>query len=174
MAQRIQTPGAATPRRAPKRGGTLHYSAMATDESDASARPPLPAELVWTSELRFDGRSRQASMTLDSDGDAGPSPMQALIMALGGCMGMDIVHFLKKSRVPADAVRLSLNGHRAQGYPARFTAIDLHVDVDGVATDEQMARAIELSRTTYCSVWNSMGQDITLNVTFTVHRPNAS
>jgi putative redox protein len=145
---------------------------MATDEAGATARPPLPAELVWTSELCFDGRSRDASMTLDSEGQAGPSPMQALIMALGGCMGMDIVHFLKKSRVPADAVRLSLSGHRAEGYPARFAAIDLHFEVEGAATDEQMTRAIELSRSTYCSVWNSMRQDIALTVTFTVHRPS--
>lgn len=145
---------------------------MATDEAGAAARPPLPAELVWAGDLRFTGRSRDASLALDSDGQAGPSPMQALIMALGGCMGMDIVHFLKKSRVPADAVRLSLAGHRADGHPSRFTAIDLHVEVEGAATDEQVARAIELSRSTYCSVWNSMRQDIALNVTFTVHRPS--
>ena len=73
--------------------------------------------------------------------------------------------------MPADAVRLSLSGHRAAGYPARFTAIDLHFDVEGAATDDQMTRAIELSRSTYCSVWNSMRQDIAFNVTFTVHRP---
>jgi putative redox protein len=145
---------------------------MATDEARAPARPALPAELVWDGELRFTGRSREASLVLDSDGLAGPSPMQALIMAFAGCLGMDIVHFLKKSRVPAAAVRLSLAGHRAEGHPSRFTAIDLHVDVDGAATDEQMTRAIELSRSTYCSVWNSMRQDITLSVTFTVNRPS--
>jgi putative redox protein len=142
---------------------------MATEDA-VTARPPMPAELVWDGELRFNGRSRDTALVLDSDGVAGPSPMQALILALGGCMGMDIVHFLKKSRVPAAAVRLTLAGRRAEGYPARFTAIDLHVDVDGEATDEQMTRAIELSRSTYCSVWNSMRQDITLNVTFTVNR----
>ena len=137
----------------------------------APARPPLPAELVWDGDLRFTGRSRDASIALDSDGATGPSPMQALILALGGCMGMDIVHFLRKSRVPPAAVRIRLSGHRAEGYPARFTAIDLHLDVDGGATDEQMTRAIELSRSTYCSVWNSMRQDVPLNVTFTVNRP---
>ncbi len=145
---------------------------MATDEAGAPARPPLPAELLWAGDLRFTARSRDASLVLDSDGQDGPSPMQTLIVALGGCMGMDVVHFLKKSRVPPDAVRLSLAGHRAEGHPSRFTAIDLHFDVDGVATDEQMTRAIELSRSTYCSVWNSMRQDITLNVTFIVHRPS--
>lgn len=143
---------------------------MATEDGSATARPPLPAELVWDGELRFSGRSRDAALTLDSDGAAGPSPMQALILAFGGCMGMDIVHFLNKSRVPARAVRMTLQGHRADGYPRRFTAIDLHFDVDGEATDEQMTRAIELSRSTYCSVWNSMRQDIALNVTFTVNR----
>ena len=34
--------------------------------------------------------------------------------------------------------------------------------------DEPVARAIQLSREKYCSVWHSMRQDIELEVTFTV------
>jgi putative redox protein len=145
--------------------------AAAESAQSASPRPPVVAELVWTRDLIFDGRSGAAAMTLDSDGEAGPSPMQTLLLAFAGCMGMDIVHFLNKSRVPATAVRLGLSGRRAAGHPGRFTAIDLHVELDGAATDAQVARSIELSRSTYCSVWNSMSQDIALNVTFTVNRP---
>jgi putative redox protein len=137
----------------------------------AAERPPILAELVWTRDLVFEGRAGDAGMTLDSDGTAGPSPMQTLAMAFAACMGMDIVHFLNRSRVPASTVRLSLSGQRAAGHPGRFTAITLHVDLDGAATDAQVARGIELSRTTYCSVWSSMGQDIALDVTFTVNRP---
>ena len=96
--------------------------------------------------------------------------MQALAFALAGCMGMDVVHFLEKSRVAATAVRLSLTGKRAAGHPGRFVAIDLHFVIDGQASDEVVTRAIALSRDKYCSVWNSMRQDIPLEVTFTVNR----
>jgi putative redox protein len=137
----------------------------------ASERAPLLAELIWAGDLRFSARSGHASMVLDGDGEAGPSPMQSLAFAFAGCMGMDIVHILKKSRVPATAVRMSLSGRRPAGNPGRFVAIDMHVDLDGPASDDQVQRAIDLSRSTYCSVWNSMSQDIALNVTFTVHRP---
>jgi putative redox protein len=143
---------------------------MAQEPVPASARPPLVAELVWAGDLRFTARTDRVQMTVDSGGKDGPSPMQALLVAFAGCMGMDIVHFLNKSRVPPTAARLSVMGHRAEGQPRRFVGIDLHVDVDGPPSDAQVARAIELSRTTYCSVWNSMSQDIALNVTFKVNR----
>ena len=35
-------------------------------------------ELVWEHDLVFGGRSGEASITLDSAGQAGPSPVQAL------------------------------------------------------------------------------------------------
>ena len=38
----------------------------------------------------------------------------------------------------------------------------------GDLPDDQIQRAIDLSREKYCSVWHSMRQDIELNVTFEV------
>jgi putative redox protein len=133
-------------------------------------RPPLTCDLTWTGDLRFTARSGEATAIVDSAGAAGPSPMQALAFALAGCMGMDVVHFLERSRVPATAVRVALTGRRAAGHPGRFVAIDLHVDVNGPASDDVVSRAIALSREKYCSVWNSMRQDITLDISFKVHR----
>lgn len=134
------------------------------------SRSPILAELQWAGDLRFTARAGDATLVVDSEGRDGPSPMQALIVAFAACMGMDIVHVLTKSRVPATRVQLSVTGRRADGHPARYVGIDLHVDLDGPAADEQVARAIALSRETYCSVWNSMAQDIALNVTFRVNR----
>lgn len=144
---------------------------MASENSSVTPeRPAIVAELIWAGDLRFTASSADARLVVDSEGQDGPSPMQTLLIAFAGCMGMDIVHMLKKSRVPASAVRLSVSGRRAAGQPSRFTGIALQVDLDGAATDEQVSRAIELSRTTYCSVWNSMSRDIALDVTFKVNR----
>lgn len=138
--------------------------------SQPEAKPPLTAELVWAGDLRFTTRVGDITFVLDSDGRDGPSPMQALAGAVAGCMAMDLVHFLDRSRVPASALRVSLTGERAPDHPRRFVAIQLHFDLDGTAADDVVARGLQLSREKYCSVWNSMRQDIELHTTFTVNR----
>jgi putative redox protein len=107
-------------------------------------------------------------MTLDSASEAGPSPMQALAFALAGCMAMDVVHVIKKGRYNLRGLRADLSGTRAPADPKRFTAVALHFTVTGDVPDEKVARAIQLSKEKYCSVWHSMRQDIEFHVTHTV------
>ena len=131
-------------------------------------KPPTTIELVWERELVFAGQSGPASMVLDSAGEAGPSPVQALAFALAGCMGMDVVHILKKGRFDLRGLRLVLTGERAPDNPHRFTSITLDVSVTGPVPKDQIQRAIDLSHERYCSVWHSMRQDIAFETRFTV------
>jgi len=137
-------------------------------------RDPLVVHLTWIDDLKFQGQSGEIALTLDSHAKAGVSPMQALAFGLAGCMGMDLVHILQKSRTPFSAVRARLSGRRPSEPPSRFIAITLHFEIDGEATEAQVQRAIDLSRDKYCSVWNSMRQDIDFQVTFAIQRPAAS
>lgn len=130
--------------------------------------PPTIAELVWKNELVFTGTSGETSLVLDSASRAGPSPMQALALGLAGCMSMDVVHILKKGRYDLEGLRTKLVGHRAQEPPKRFVAIELHFTVTGKVPIDQVERAVDLSRETYCSVWQSMRQDIEFRVTVDV------
>ena len=125
-------------------------------------------ELVWEHDLVLSGRSGGVTMTLDSASVEGPSPMQALAFAMAGCMAMDVVHVIRKGRYELRGLRADLTGTRAPEDPRRFTAIALHYSVTGNVPDEKMARAIELSREKYCSVWHSMRQDIELTITYAV------
>jgi putative redox protein len=157
-------------------------TASATPTAAAPApgeREPLHVHLTWIGDLRFHGHAGRAdgvgdaggvSLTLDSNGKAGTSPMQTLALALGGCMGMDVVHFLTRARTPFSAVRAALTGRRPSEPPSRFLAITLHFEIEGDVPDEVMQRAIKLSRDKYCSVWNSMRQDIEFQVTYEVQR----
>ena len=129
---------------------------------------PTTAELVWKDELIFTGTSGETRIVLDSASKAGPSPMQALAFGLAGCMSMDLVHILKKGRHEIRGLHAKLAGARAQDSPKRFLAIDLHFTVTGNVPVDQVERAIELSRDKYCSVWQSMRQDIELTVTVEV------
>ena len=132
------------------------------------AKPPTVIELVWEHDLVFGGRSGDVKMTLDSASQAGPSPMQALAFGLAGCMAMDVVHILKKGRQDVRGLRADLTGTRANDEPRRFTAITLHYAITGSVPDEQVERAIQLSREKYCSVWHSLRQDIAFTTSFEV------
>jgi putative redox protein len=125
-------------------------------------------ELLWEHDLVLSGTSGAARMTLDSASVAGPSPMQALAFALAGCMAMDVVHVLRKGRHDLRGLTVGLAAERADEEPSRFTSVALQFTVTGNVPPEPIQRAIDLSRDKYCSVWNSLRQDIALNVTFTV------
>ena len=131
-------------------------------------KPPMELYLVWEHDLVLSGASGHSTLTLDSDGAAGPSPMQALAYALAGCMSMDVVHMLRKGRHDLRGLRLDLSGTRAEEQPRRFTAITLHFTVTGEVPRDAIERAIELSREKYCSVWHSMRQDIPLDTRYSV------
>lgn len=133
-----------------------------------AAQPPLTLELIWEHDLVFAGRSGEATMTLDSIAAKGPSPMQALAFGLAACMAMDVVHVLRKGRHELRGLRTDLSGTREAHPPRRFTRLVLHFTITGGIAPEHIARAIELSRGKYCSVWHSLRDDIVLDTEFTV------
>ena len=135
----------------------------------AEGKPPLTAELVWSDHLRFGATSGPSAIVVDSDGAAGPSPMQVTAFGLAGCMAADVLSILQKGRHPLSAFRVSFTGERAPDPPRRFVRVALHFHVSGAVPREALERAIKLSRETYCSVWHSLRQDIEFTTTFELH-----
>jgi|SRR5262245_10177716 len=131
-------------------------------------KPPVSLHLVWERDLVFAGRSGDASIVLDSAGKEGPSPVQALAFALAGCMGMDLVHILRKGRHDLRGLKISLVAERAPDDPHRLTSVTIDFSVTGQVPRDQIQRAIDLSHDKYCSVWHSMRQDIPFETTFSV------
>ena len=105
-------------------------------------------------------------MTIDSDGSEGASPTQQLLLSLAGCMGVDVVLILQKSRVPLEALDVEVIGERADSEPRRFVAIELVYRVKGPGPEHQprLQRAIDLSRDKYCSVLHSLHPDIRFSI----------
>lgn len=134
----------------------------------AEAKPRVEVELTWEGALRFRGRAGQAAVVVDSDGRAGPSPVQALAMALAGCMSVDVVHILEKGRLPLRGLRAHLRAERAAEDPHRLVRVDLRFEVTGAVPPDKVERAIALSREKYCSVWHSLRQDIAFTTSFEV------
>ena len=140
------------------------------------AQPPVPVvlDLDWEGDLRFRGASGAISLVLDSEGQAGPSPVQALAFALAGCMSIDVVHILTKGRLPLRALRAHLEAERHPQDPKRLVAVRLHFAVEGDVPADKVERAIALSREKYCSVWHSLRPDIDFRTSFAVAEGRAT
>lgn len=119
----------------------------------------------WEGEQRFRAQAEANSQVLDGERSAGLSPTDTLLAALAACMGIDIVDILQKGRLELTGCRIHVSGIRREEPPRRFTAIDMAVEVEGLRLDHRkVERAVELSRTKYCSVWSSLAPDIDLTI----------
>lgn len=128
--------------------------------------------LRWDGEgLRFRGGAPGGTeVVVDGDARGGASPTQHLLLALAGCMAADVVDIMNKGRTPVTALQVEVEGDRAASPPRRFTALRLRIVAEGVneADAGKLERALELSRTTYCSVLHTLRPDA--EVTFELER----
>ncbi len=124
--------------------------------------------LRWTGEgLAFrGGPDGGVESGIDSDGAIGHSPMEALLMALAGCMAVDVLMILEKSRVPVEDLEVEAVGRRATTVPKRYEAVTLTYRLKGPAESDgaKVDRAIELSRDTYCSVLHTLDPDLDVDI----------
>lgn len=126
--------------------------------------------LRWTGEdLRFDAEGYGGpAISIDSSGSTGPSPMDALLMGVAGCMAIDVLMIAGKSRVRIDGLEVVAEGDRAESEPRRYTSIRLVYRIAGpsAADEPKIQRAIDLSREKYCSVLHSIRDDIDVDIRF--------
>jgi putative redox protein len=97
------------------------------------------------------------TVTDSGPGRTGPSPVELMLVALGGCGGMDVISILRKKRQRVTGYEIEVLGERCETHPRSFTRIEVvhrlrgH-DLSAAAIEE----AIRLSDTKYCSVHASM------------------
>jgi putative redox protein len=94
--------------------------------------------------------------------DAGPaigghgqafSPMQAVLAAVGGCSGIDLISILKKQKQEIESFEMTVDGERDKdAVPAPFTAIHIIYHIKGKVDKDKAQRAADLSIEKYCSV----------------------
>lgn len=88
-----------------------------------------------------------------------PRPMELLLAGTGGCTAFDVVMILKKGRHAISGCEVSLKAERAETEPKVFTRIHFHYTVRGKNLKaEVVARAIELSKSKYCSASIMLGE----------------
>ncbi|MDD5720172.1 MAG: OsmC family protein [Candidatus Krumholzibacteria bacterium] len=113
---------------------------------------------IWTDGLRFVHTSCGGhALVTDAPAAAGgagtaPSPMELVLHALCGCMGVDLIGILAKMRQSVTGLEISATGERADTQPRVYTRIALHVVVSGHVDEDKFKRALDLSLESYCSV----------------------
>ena len=104
------------------------------------------------------------ALVMDGAPEAGgrnlaPRPMELLLAGTGGCTAFDVVMILKKGRHNVTGCEVSLHAERAESEPKVFTHIHFHYTVRGNnLKQEAVARAIELSKSKYCSASIMLGE----------------
>ncbi|MGH7635810.1 MAG: OsmC family protein [Gemmatimonadaceae bacterium] len=127
--------------------------------------------LEWQGGLAFKNAADSPAIELHSSTTGITSPTQALAYATMACMGMDVVHVIQKGRHELTAMSVTFEGQRADHEPRRYLAMSLHFTLTGRVDSHVVERAIELSRTKYCSVWHSLREDISLKTSYRIQEP---
>lgn len=98
----------------------------------------------------------------------GASPMQMLLMALGGCSAIDIILILKKQRQDVQDLKIVVEGEREEvkDGAALFEKIEVKFMLTGRIDKEKAERAVQLSMEKYCSVAKTLEK--TAKITYTV------
>jgi putative redox protein len=113
------------------------------------------AHSEWKQGEIFEGIAENGNTVLFDAGDAhaqGPSPMEAVLMALCSCTSVDVVSILKKKRQELAGLRVSATAERAETAPRVFTHIKLTYAVRGKLSRKAVEDAVALSKEKYCSV----------------------
>jgi len=83
----------------------------------------------------------------------GASPMQLLLMGLGGCSAIDVISILKKQRQEVRDYKMVINGDREAGKePSLWKDISVEFHIYGDVAEDKAFKAVELSIEKYCSV----------------------
>ncbi len=111
------------------------------------------ASVTWQESNAFMGISPSGhQVQIDADKEKGASPMELILLGLGGCASYDVVGILQKARQEVQDVRCELTANRADTIPAVYTDIHMHFVVTGQDIKEkQVEKAIKLSAEKYCS-----------------------
>lgn len=123
----------------------------------------MPSTRVrWTGGMQFVGIPNSGhAVLLDAAKEGGgldsaPRPTELLLIAQGGCTGMDVVAILRKMKVDFSDFEMEIEGERSEEHPKFIKKIHIVYKIWGDVPEERFKKAIELSLDKYCSVGNTL------------------
>lgn len=143
------------------------------DKSVKGWKEKVPLEsrgfLSWEKDLVFTSRIRGYEFEFDPKAAEGCFPTDTLLMSVAGCLGIDVVMFLKKMRAEIKEFEIETSGERNPTPPQYFKSIDMVIHISGKGiTPKKLDRAISLSQEKYCSVYHTLRKDLDVRVSYKI------
>lgn len=105
----------------------------------------------------------------DSTRASAATPMELLLLALGGCTAVDVLSILRKKRERVTDYRVELRGTRRDEHPRAYTRIEMcHIVRGRNLSAKAVESAIELSETKYCSVAATLRPAVEIATTYEI------
>ena len=126
-------------------------------------------DVQWASGMAFKTNVNGFEIMLDADEKVGghslgPRPKPFLLVALGGCTGMDVIAILKKMRIEPTYFNVKVEGDLTEEHPRHFTKIHLIYEFRGNNLPmEQLQKAVSLSQERYCGVSETLKKSVVIS-----------
>ena len=135
----------------------------------------MKARIKWVEDRTFVGESGSGHKVVlgtafgPEGRTPGPSPMELVLIGMGGCAAFDVVHILEKGREAIEDVAVELEAERADQDPKVFTRVHMHFAVKGQGlASAKVERAVNLSVEKYCSASAMIAKTATITHDFEV------
>lgn len=131
----------------------------------------MKAQVKWIGDEMFAGISESGhTIVLDANaGNLAPSPLENILISLGGCSSVDVISILKKTRQNVSDCKVEITGTRVDSVPKLFSDIHLHFVISGTNVEEKhVKKAISLSADKYCSVALMLNKSVNITHDFSI------
>jgi putative redox protein len=122
----------------------------------------------WLKNMAFETSVNGHKILLDASEESGgenlgPRPKAFMLVALGGCTGMDVVSLLKKMHVYYKRLEIVVEGDTAEDHPKKFLNMKIIFNFSGIdLSHEKIEKAVNMSRDKYCGVYASYKDSFTI------------
>jgi putative redox protein len=116
------------------------------------------AKITWKGEKAFEawaGSGHAVRLDADREKNSGPSPIELLLLGLGGCTATDVVNILLKKRLDLKGYEVEVEGEQAVDYPKVYTKI----------------KVIHLSESKYCSAAAMLSKTARIETSYRIEEP---
>jgi len=97
----------------------------------------------------------------------GPRPAELPFAGLAGCTGMDTISILRKMRQDVTHFSVEIKGlDKAEEHPKVWKKIEVLFHVQGEVDPKKLEKAINLSKTRYCTVSTSLKDPMIINYSY--------
>ncbi len=129
----------------------------------------MDIKLTWKENMLFEGVGPSGhKVVMDAapgvgGEDSAARPLELMLIALGGCTGMDVVSILRKMRTSPRSLEISVQAQRADEHPKAVHRAHISYKAHGVP-EENLRKAVDLSHERYCSVSHSLRAELETSV----------